>query len=304
MTIIRNARAVLRTRKALFLLSLTFVWIVWAIVLSTPEKEPTYKGKSLSEWLKVVALSDVRSPNLDPETIEAKSAIVCIATNMLPRLVRQIANKDEGMPSKIGLLVYYVPFVGDKLYESSIAPLRLADDATGIFYIIAEHGGPAAPDINRLLTTTSNAGVRARAAYCLMSIGEPAFPYIIAALTNTQPEVQLAITELLGAPRSWSLGTNVQTLTPILAGNAKTNSPLSRNSIRALGQLKQQPELAIPALNEALSSTNRVLRFEAVRALAAFGQRTSYRFAYGETNEPVHSATTNAVGFRKAIILL
>ena len=293
MKLLRKLSTLSRKKKALVFLPFVLLGIVCALTFSRKEEEPSYNGKSLSEWLQVLGDTDVRAPDPSPDVRQAKEAIVHIATNRLSRMVEQIATPDKKSPGMLSSLVYRVPLVGDKLFEKSVEPQRLADDATGIFYIIGEQGSAAVPELTKVLLTASDLGVRARAAYCLLSVGEPALPSVISALTNPLPEVQFAVVELLSSPRTWRFGTNTGTLHSVLIRLSKENSDVGRCSVRALGKLKLKPAESVPALVNALASKNERIRYEALWALARFGERDAIRIAFNDQSENIRSTATN-----------
>jgi len=98
------------------------------------------------------------------------------------------------------------------------------------------------------------------------------------------PQACGAIPELLrlmnDSNRSWSagratftivgMGTNARPVLPTLIAML-TNDSLARRTMYALGELKLEPQLVVPALTNCLLRSNATIRFYAAHALCQFG---------------------------------
>jgi HEAT repeat protein len=277
------------------------------LILAVHDPEPKYLGRSLYEWQtvwsKAVEFSD--SPQSQAQAREAAQAIRALGTNAIPTLLKSLRNYPSDRRLQIG------GYLMDKLPDSvSQSPLiqrlfsgRGGVEPTSIFVILGALGSSAVPELNALLRATNiNREVSRSAAFCLAAIGEEGLPPLLNALTNPQlPCCYLATDVLSIVPLNHStfrLGTNIAQAVPALARNAlSSDAHLACASIKALGHLKSQPQIAIPALVKCFDSPDLLSPVNAVSALARFGPEgvEPLRAALNHQNINVRTLATNVL---------
>src|SRR6266705_2475093 len=93
----------MRKRRRFLLIVLPVVGIFVSLALLKGDKEPTYQGRSLSEWFAVYSTNlQQEEPESKRKAADAKQAIRNIGTNALPILLKRI--QYQSSKSRIGFL--------------------------------------------------------------------------------------------------------------------------------------------------------------------------------------------------------
>ena len=196
--------------------------------------EPRYQGKTLSKWLILYQNAE----EAGPAERQAEEAIRAIGTNALPYLTKWIASDDP----------------------------EPATQAKEGFKILGPVAAPAVPALTGLLTST-NELVAGMAASALASVGAPAVPAMLAALTNRSYKISL--NAILALPE---LGTNALPAIPILRRELEhPNHVYRERAADALGNLRLEPDLVVPALTNLLQDPSPAARNLAIGSLGRFG---------------------------------
>lgn len=254
-------------RSPIVLITGIFAFTIWFFLLRNTE--PTYAGKTLSEWVVTRATAQSYS-----ERTQAKEAIKAIGTNALPYLVKWTAFDPGRLRRKIWEhelaipdWVWNLPVIGkvldggqDRAWLSQYAFETLGDDAA-----------TAIPRLNDIALAPGNPEANQRALMSLMYVGPKATPV----LTNLLAKTNLAGDPMLPAVlKGW--GPNAAPLIPVLLQNlASSNNNVVISSIRTLGALRINPHRTIPALVTTTSHPLDSIRFAAVTALSNFGPEAS-----------------------------
>jgi hypothetical protein len=266
------------------------VWIAFVILVvffvcvfcftPAPRKEPTYQGKTLTQWLKrlynddqVDGISSGALPSFTPAQIEAAEAIRAIGTNALPLLMEDI----HSHPSEGALRFRLLRLLHMHDLGMSFGTTYLSSDITSQDRIRwrAAQGlsalGPlaksAVPELTRLLFTNYFHSSIKEAAYALAGIG----PEGIVVLTNAiQPT-----NEWTGMCAIWALGQHPSTGTNVIpfliSATTSSREGTACGAIQVLGLFKVDAEHVIPALKNRLNSSSAAVRNDATNALAKFG---------------------------------
>jgi hypothetical protein len=237
--------------------------------------EPSYNGRTLSEWVAIYGgsvgdASNIASP---ADRQLAANAIRNIGINALPYLLdwmdattswHEIAAHFAERPP--AWIIQHSPLVW--VPGADALQVRTAD-ATVAFGALGAIGAPAIPELTRRANLT-NTPSRREAAILALSFLEPSVaPHIKTIISNREPTARvLAVTYIR------SLGTNAQPFVPLLIGYLLTNNNgfATTISARTLGELKLDPDLAVPALTKSLADPRAWVRLEASRALIEFGE--------------------------------
>jgi HEAT repeat protein len=165
-------------RRIAFTISLLIVIAALTIALAAiliSDKEPTYEGRSLTEWLKVY---DDGLTNA-VEMAASRTAITKIGTNALPSLMTMVSAKDFPIKKKIIVLTHNWPLAPQLL----IPAFKYHERAWMGFSILGGRASPAVPALTKLLDDKDRE-VRLYAAEALGRIG-PAASNAIPALTRS-----------------------------------------------------------------------------------------------------------------------
>jgi hypothetical protein len=263
------------------------------------EQEPSYQGKTLSQWLRTYQDSRHKDQR-------AADAVHHIGTNALPYLLKWV---DYEMPTwrQDLLRVTAGPayalggfrLVGLLSGEKQVrANLGLAG-----FEILKEEASSAVPQLSRKLgrwklTNTSHSTLTA-----LMFVGKDGLPTLITVLTNnSNPQwVRVSAAAKIGAP-GMTLGTNAAWMVPILANCLKDNQ-VAWLAAQALGAIRLRPEIAVPALVESLEGkggADLVIQINCAESLGSFGIEATaavpaLKAATTSTNAVLRQNATNAL---------
>jgi len=235
-------------------------------------KEPVYRGKTLTQWLKQLddgqafGISSGRLPSFTSPQIEAAESIRAIGTNALPLLLEDI----HAHPSEKDMWIQFNRKL-ERRWNLGLADVTAKDRvrwraAQGLS-ALGPLAKPAVPELTHLLFTNYFHSSIKEAAYALAGIG----PDGIAILTNSlQPT-----NEWSGMCAIWALGqhpaagTNV--IPFLISATTSSSEGTACGAIQVLGLFHVDAEHVLPALTNALSSSNAAVRGDAARALWEFG---------------------------------
>jgi len=290
---------VTRKRRLVWILLVAGAVLVLCAVLRPRDDEPSYQGRTLSEWLTVY--EDNRVGPLvkrDPElTKQAKDAVLHIGTNALPLLVGWLDYEPEKWryrAADVGAMLG-----GNRLMRIAAGKRMVRSGyALTAFEILGPQAAPAVPALTKLLTPWRDRTDAALMA--LMFIGEAGFPPLVSVVTNkTAPlAYRISAAQRIAAP-GMNPGTNTAWAAPPLLSciDEPTLAPLA---FSALGDLKIEPALVVPILAQRLEDGNAVVAYAAAEALGKFGAAASNAVpdlvrALASKNVLVREQATNAL---------
>jgi HEAT repeat protein len=264
---LHNGRLRLITPAVVLALAISATICLWS---HTRPSEPSYKGRRLSEWVALYGnypgfkYSDFRQ--------EPAEAIQHIGTNALPSLVAWIAYEPSPWTKRLQTVFDELsPLIAEsaparKLFPFNDAYVR-ALNATAALRLLGPLAAPAVPELARRISLTNSPDARLSAIAALSCIGPPAAPIMASVLSNH-----------LDAKSAWvmscieDMGTNARPLLPILVRNLQHQDiGVVASAEYALGALKLDPTLVVPALTDCLRDPRRDARWAATYALMKFG---------------------------------
>lgn len=229
-------------------------------------KEPSYQGRSLSEWLMDIA------PNYGPPDYGRSSAKQARAD----KAIRMMGTRT---------IPFLLADLGDTRYKrySRMQDKQTSDQrnsqATWAFDALGSIGKPAIPELTRILK--QNPGYAPGA---LAGIGKDALPELLKALTNqdffvrdnTAAYLANAIAEGKITP------TEAQAAFPIATQNlayTSTNSLFQENTrwraASLIGALRLNSDISVPALIRGMDSKNPTIASECATSLGQFGVKAA-----------------------------
>lgn len=157
----------MKRRRLLFILLGCVATLTFAVILWPREREPEYKGVTLSTWL-----SRCGSTNLN-QSLAAADAIQQIGTNALPFLLRWIQH-EPGWRDALGQKILKWPAIGSRADVQRLiwkmTKYRAASAVTG-FKILGPDARPARAELQRLAENAKAPETAIRAVDCLISAG-------------------------------------------------------------------------------------------------------------------------------------
>jgi len=260
-----------------------------------PDREPSYGGRRLSEWLEDYdptvydSLTAVRRS-------EVKDAIQHIGTNALPCLLNWI--RYDKPPWRAGLDRVVMSVLGNRLsWLRQDNNFIRARRATAAFRALGSQAQGAIPELDQLLNDAKTPLRAGRAAMALAYIGGEALPRLIAALTNQPPPVLYYVCMPIS-----QIGTNARPALPTLVHLlANTNDSTASQAANTLGDSRFEPELVVPALITCLQSTGGgPRRRSAARSLECFGEKARSAVpallqALGDSDSVLRRCASNAL---------
>lgn len=267
-------------RRRLILLVAAFVLVASGTVwFSASKREPTYGGKSLSQWIEMyngwVAIEMASGDVSDLKTNTASVAVRHIGTNALPHLVRWIDwRPGRGKQKVLSVLEKAPRWLRDGLVEKWLkGDPRRAEGAEFALKVLGPEAAAAIPQFERMMTNASSSdGETISGAHALACIGMSALPALLSALTN-QTKTYCRVSAAYAMQYVDDFGRDSGQVARALAQSLKDPDPrVGVEAARSLGKLKMEPQVTVSALVKHLQLHDPMLTFLSARVLAEYGQ--------------------------------
>jgi hypothetical protein len=230
----------------------------------TDYRQPSYKGKSLTEWLDLYRFSWKTVPSQ-----EAADAVRHIGTNALPLLVTWVQEAQDMPPWREHLLNLASHWnLGEPLLESIASPQRRVTRAGWGFYILGEAARGAVPDLARVASERKSPSSEF-AFMALGYLGKDALPPLLSMVTNTAFPPTLRLEALSSLGQMGHLGSDAHTAVVLLI-LCLDDPGLAPTAAKTLGRLHLESDITVPALIECTRSTNQGTRMQGVFGLEEF----------------------------------
>lgn len=216
---------------------------VWLYQLS---REPVYRGKPLSVWLRSYASSSLHSP----EWNAADNAVRHIGTNGIPLLIGMIGRTDSAFKVRLVALVQK-----QRLFKIHLVPAVEQNlEASRAFIALGGLGGDAVPGLMAVyqqdITTNSHCAIEDALAW-IGPAAKPAIPMLLRVTTNANPKLR--------ANALWALGeihAEPELCVPALIHALADADDWARlSAAHALGMFGADAKSAVPSLS-ALTNTS------------------------------------------------
>jgi HEAT repeat protein len=229
--------------------------------------EPTYEGRSLSDWLKDLSNTPA-GVNYEP----AARAFREMGTNAIPFLLSRLeADRPDKYDGDPGLVVNAFREIGSqasnaipKLSELLLKESSCAPAAAALVAIHAE--APVVALLSRTNDTIRRSAIIALASW---SVGKEAVAPLIALLSDADDETRHLAASVLG-----HIGKEERLTVAALVG--AVDDPhfwVRHKAVQALGNFESQATVVYPALLRALTDTNAHVRGSAAVSLGAMMNR-------------------------------
>jgi len=217
-----------------------------AVAATAGDKEPTYEGRSLSEWLHELdphLMYEVHHP--PPEIV----AIRQIGTNALPLLLKWMAAKD--------------PPEAPKPHLAACFNMTRSERAAMAISILEETASPAIPELTRLAMSLPNRDRYDLCIKALADIGPESLPSFIAILTEGTPGRRFSAIEWLPV-----FHTNAAVALPaVIKCLAGKDEELGWKAADELSRLEIPSNTVVHALTNALATARAPARARILRCL-------------------------------------
>ena len=262
--------ASVKSNRILTLALVAVLFVALMLAVWHGRSEPTYEGKSLSDWLRLYrqpigAMAPVVSP-------EAADAVRHIGTNAVPFLARWIGDSRNIPPWRLRLFgLAYSRKLGTparEIFLESVARRELrASRAIWGFVILGEAARGAIPDLVRLAHQGDADSARAAIA-ALGYLGKDALPPLFSMITNN--EYMLKNEAMTSLSQMGYLGTNAHPAIVFLI-QCLGEEDLAPAAADGLGRLHLESDISVPALVECTHSTRPLMRIWGAVSLGKFG---------------------------------
>jgi hypothetical protein len=278
-----------RTVLLLVLLACALL-VVPGVVILVRTSEPSYGGRSLSQWLEIYYFV-AKTPAEQQIAVEA---VRKIGTNAVPHLLKWMRYEQGAHP--------VTETLAEKVPESSYllhflyGPERRALTAPIGFEILGPEASAAVSDLAQLMNDPRTGGAPELAIQALVHLGKDALAPLITTLTNRQARRRADIAHQLHY-----LGTNARPAIPVLITLLDDkDAGVATGVAWSLARIRLEPALVVPALTNALRNPNPQLRGTFVMALARYGQQAlpAVPALLGTLHDPnpqVRAVTSNAL---------
>ena len=242
-----------------------FIYIILTMggfVLSAFSFEPSYQGRTLTAWLKIV----FDTPLSETQKLQtAQTAVRSIGAKALPTLLRLIKTQDDPI-SRWLMQTGYQLRISDETegkYRTWPGARVLSSERLGIdgFEILGTNAAPAVGELAKLL---DNPAYVPAAEECLVCIGKPAEAVICQALTNQDWQIRQWGVDNLAAVTD-DVGVYIDRIKPRLADSS---DDVRKTTVNAIGIQTEAPDLAVPILIEALNDPLVSVSVSAVSSLS------------------------------------
>ena len=258
------------TKRRTIIALLAVVALVVGVLISSRTREPSYNGRTLSEWLEIYLTAEKATGTIRQNGRTAAEAVRAIGTNALPFLLEWIRYEQNPWQRRLGKAIDagFAPAALDRLTFSEQRMKRSATAGKG-FRILGPDARLVLPDLLRMANDTNSPLTADRACVAMSYLGSDVIPYVVEALTNANHPLHQQAPSI--AFEMGYLGTNAASLVPLLVqGTQDSSDYFAFRSIRALGSLQLSPEIAVPALTNGLRHSSPRIRMWAAVELKAF----------------------------------
>lgn len=281
-------------RRAILLACIAAMAVVAAVYWFSSQ-EPSYAGKTLSDWVETLGERNRNPVRNDPVTNAAATAIQTIGTNAVPFLLDWMQWQD---PTNLLSGLFYEIRKKWFPYSNTHEPVEVirAEGAVEAFEVLGPKSSGAIPELTKLIHGPSE-NVGHKALWILAHSGPEAIPYLVNFIKRGYP------TNLVSDAILWLSiqGTNALAIVPDLLPFLKSGNPqLVRHTSIVFYRIGANPSEILPILMSQLESTNEVLKVEIIRGLWRLGTNASVAVpalqkALSDTNWRIRAAATNAL---------
>lgn len=259
--------------------------LIFGLVRFTIPREPTYQGKTLSEWIAPFCRQTAKGLDAPggPEHFEelqpARNAVRQIGTNAVPILIAKLNHRESAWHRTARELSEKQPYVSLRLPDPYVSKIRA-------IRALANLGSGAEPAIPSLKAQLSDAALSQHAVYALSGIGTEGLRAMVEQYTNVPARQRIFMALMIVSPSSTYRGenasypdyeTNETTVAVMIEGLSRVAQDRAFGfriaAIQRLGKCGPQASNAVPVLVQILDEHNLMTRSSTIRALGQIRSR-------------------------------
>ncbi|MEI7732238.1 MAG: HEAT repeat domain-containing protein [Verrucomicrobiota bacterium] len=225
--------------------------------------EPSYQGKSLSEWVNMTELlgeGDPR-PKLRSPTNEIGNALRAMCPNAIPFLIAWM----DPVPTKAHKWLWAFERTQKLIkLKPGLEPTKRSHYVCIAFEALGQVAEPAIPQLTTLMFDTNASGCYAEA---LAGLGPKSKPIMLQALCHTNGIIRERAASAIARYEEEPVFAMPFLISLLQDKDARVRSA----SVAALWHIKSQPKIIVPALIGALSDPDRLVYMDAVWVLGEMG---------------------------------
>lgn len=244
------------SRRRLLIYACCFL-LPWVSKAVGADPEPSYNGRTLSQWLAAMYPGQAIGGPYLPEI-----AILGMGTNAIPKLLEW--SSYQRLPPKQGNLAKTPEALANATPPPALSAEELAERSVVAFRFLGAVARPAIPELTRLARTSSDQERADRCASSLAAIGPEAIPHLLSLVTNGPPMTRwYAMAALEFFYKNPAAAPAVPVLIECLGDRNDEIGNKAANTLSELGM----PDVVVPALTNAMQSSSARSRVWAVRCL-------------------------------------
>ncbi len=221
------------------------------------QREPRYEGEALSDWL-ITGINGISDGDPTYAQHRVSKALVAMSPQALPILMDWLETRDSKIRKVLTELLQKQSLVQIRIEEAESRRMM----AVFGFRLLGTNAAPAIPRL-ALLIEDPELGDSAFSA--LQSIGMAASGELLAALTNSQPNIRLSA--MVGLA-TWPFADNPAILAALLRMLQDSDATVASYTVRVLVSMKVRADIVHPVILKLAVQTNYPGRSAAVRAFA------------------------------------
>jgi HEAT repeat protein len=281
----------MRSKRFTIIIFFLLALVLIASSMFTVQKEPTWQGKGLDDWLSLL-LRGSRE-----EQRRAVQAVQQIGSNAVPYLLKCIDYK----PGVVRETLFRI-FKGR--LPQSLAPrdaMFMRNKAATAFCSLGERASCAAPDLERIMNDSHSLESSRLCMVALLGIGKAGIAPLERALADPRRSDREVIT--VSIRMSKPSGVDLAPFVPVLIRcMEETNSSFAATAARTLGSIHRNSNIAVPALINGLQHSNPRVRAESAMALGRFRREAlnavpALNRARGDSDYEVNHTATVALHY-------
>jgi hypothetical protein len=306
------------------LLVLAIVALVCTVTYFVSPREPSYQGKTLSEWIAPFCRQTAKGldapggPQHFEELEPVRQAVREMGSNGVPFLIARLNHCESGLHRTVRQLLEKQPYTALRLTDPNVSKIRA-------IRALANLGPDAEPAIPNLAAQMTDATLSEHAVYALSGMSAEGWRALVGQYTNVPGPLRVEISRMIVFPGSTYRGERQENHAneipagilieglSLIVNEAKKSSrippfqapaiqrlgmygPLASNAVPilmevldfhdsmtlqstiiALGKIRSQPEVVVPALTNLLNDADPRIKMSAASALREFGYNVPFQ---------------------------
>lgn len=255
----------------------------WAVL--SWHREPSYNGKSLSDWVEAAT----KAPAFGRRGEPWEEAIKHMGTNAVPTLVRWLASEpmfgwrrffktQNALPASLRASRVTL-WLRDRASSNESRHELRAAAAERALIVLGKDAKSAIPGLLLMFRDSATPSGGFRAGNVLAGLSKESFPALLKCFSDPQFTNYFALVQVLCQMRGFLQGEGAAAVPNLCSPLQRADPALKQVCAEALGNVAAAPELAVPslaaAMTNAIQNSDVILSRKCAEALGSFGSRGS-----------------------------